>query len=258
MRITFLGTGTSMGIPMIGCQCKTCTSTDLRDTRLRTSLWIEVGNKNIVIDTGIDFRIQALKWKIQTVDVVLYTHHHVDHIFGLDELRPINFLQKKTVQVYSNAHTLKELKRVYPYVFDGKRCPSDIPKIDHNIFNNKPFRIDGIDIIPIPLLHGSLPIVGFRIGSVAYCTDVSFIPDESYSLLKDLDILILGALRDTPHPTHFNLKEAEEEARKVGAKSTYFVHISHELNHSAMLQRLPAGIEPAYDGLQINLSGKYQ
>ena len=258
MRITFLGTGTSMGIPMIGCRCQTCTSQDPRDTRLRTSLWIEVGDKNIVIDTGIDFRAQALKWRIQTVDTVLFTHHHVDHIFGLDELRPINFLQKKTVQVFSDAQTLSELKRIYPYVFDGEGCPSDIPKINHQTFNNKPFRVEEIMVTPIPLLHGNLPITGFRIGTMAYCTDVSFIPDESYDLLRNLDVLILGALRDTPHPTHFNLKEAEKEAQKIGAKKTYFVHMSHELSHSNMLQRLPSQMAPAYDGLQINLIDKNQ
>jgi phosphoribosyl 1,2-cyclic phosphate phosphodiesterase len=171
-------------------------------------------------------------------------------------LRPINFLQKKTVQVFSDAQTLSELKRVYPYVFDGEGCPSDVPKINHKTFNNRPFKIGEVNVIPIPLLHGNLPITGFRVGSLAYCTDVSFIPNESYDLLKNLDVLILGALRDTPHPTHFNLKDAEREAEKIGAKQTYFVHMSHELSHFAMLQRLPSNMAPAYDGLQINLTNE--
>jgi phosphoribosyl 1,2-cyclic phosphate phosphodiesterase len=255
MKITFIGTGTSMGIPMIGCQCTTCTSSDSRDRRFRTSLWIENRGKHIIIDTGIDFRHQALKWQIPSVDAVLFTHHHVDHVFGLDELRPINFLQRKTVQIYANQRTLDALKRIYPYIFNGHNCPSDVPKIDYEIFEDLPFTVEGIKIIPIPLFHGHLPVAGFRINNMAYCTDVNQIPEESYSLLKDLDILVLGALRDTPHPTHFNLSEARREAEKINAKQTYFVHISHELSHSGMLGRLPAGMAPAYDGLQLELPG---
>jgi phosphoribosyl 1,2-cyclic phosphate phosphodiesterase len=253
MEVTFLGTGTSMGIPMIGCRCETCSSPDPRDKRLRTSVWIHYNDKHVIIDSGIDFRQQALEQRIPSIDAVLFTHHHVDHIFGLDELRPINFLQNKTVIAYGTAQTKEHLKRVYPYVFEGHNCPSDVPKIEYRIFDNTPFKIDDLEIIPIPLFHGELPVTGFRLGSFAYCTDVSRIPKESYELLRDLDVLVLGALRNSPHPTHFTLTEAVEEARNINAAKTYFVHMSHELRHKNMLEQLPVNMAPAFDGLKISL-----
>ncbi len=258
MKITFLGTGTSMGIPMIGCNCATCRSTDERDKRLRASVWIEADEKNIIIDTGIDFRQQALKMNIPGIDAVLFTHHHADHVFGMDELRPVNFLQKKTVQIYATETTINHLKRIYPYVFDGRTCPSDIPKIDYHIFGAETFSIGSLPVQPVPLLHGHLPVMGFRIGSFAYCTDVSRIPDESYGLLQDLEVLVLGALRDRPHPTHFTLEEAVKEARKIKAARTYLIHMSHELSHRNMLERLPDKIGPAYDGLQLDLPDSFR
>ncbi len=253
MEVTFLGTGTSMGIPMIGCRCDTCTSSDTRDNRLRTSVWIQKKKKNIIVDTGIDFRQQALRYAIPTLDAVLFTHHHVDHIFGLDELRPIHFLQNKMVKVFGTSETREHLLRVYPYVFDAGNCPSDVPKIEYHTFSNEPFTFNDIKIIPIPLFHGNLPIMGFRLDNFAYCTDVSRIPQSSYSLLENLDVLVLGALRDSPHPTHFTLSEAVDEAQKIAARRTYFVHMSHELSHQEMLNRLPAQMEPAFDGLKITL-----
>jgi phosphoribosyl 1,2-cyclic phosphate phosphodiesterase len=253
LEVTFLGTGTSMGIPMIGCRCATCTSTDRRDKRLRTSVWIKHNDKHIIIDSGIDLRQQALANKIPSVDAVLFTHHHVDHIFGLDELRPINFLQQKTVVAYGTEQTRDHLNRVYPYVFEGHNCPSDVPKIDFRTIDDAPFHLDNLEIIPIPLFHGELSVMGFRLDRFAYCTDVSRIPDESYKLLSDLDVLVLGALRNSPHPTHFTLLEAVEEARRIGASKTYFVHMSHELRHKSMLQQLPPDMKPAYDGLKLSL-----
>jgi phosphoribosyl 1,2-cyclic phosphate phosphodiesterase len=253
MEVTFLGTGTSMGIPMIGCGCATCSSSDPRDKRLRTSVWIQHDDKHIIIDSGIDLRQQALKNHIPSIDAVLFTHHHVDHIFGLDELRPINFLQKKTVLAYGTEHTKENLKRVYPYVFEGHNCPSDVPKIEYRTFNHTPFHLDDLEIIPVPLFHGELPVMGFRLGRFAYCTDVSRIPKESYDLLRNLDILVLGALRHSPHPTHFTLAEAVEEAHSIKAGKTYFVHMSHELGHKSMLAQLPPNMAPAHDGLKISL-----
>ena len=252
MEVTFLGTGTSMGIPMIGCSCKTCSSVDPRDKRLRTSAWIKHNDRHIIIDCGIDFRQQALLNNVPSVDAVLFTHHHVDHIFGLDELRPINFLQQKTVIAYGTEQTKEHLKRVYPYVFEGHNCPSDIPKIEYRTIDRTPFQIDDLKFIPIPLFHGELPVMGFRLNRFAYCTDVSRIPEESYDLLSDLDVLVLGALRNSPHPTHFTLTEAVKEALRIDAKKTYFVHMSHELCHENMLEQLPPTMEPAYDGLKIS------
>jgi phosphoribosyl 1,2-cyclic phosphate phosphodiesterase len=253
LQVTFLGTGTSMGIPMIGCQCKVCQSKDPSDKRTRTSVWLEINGINIIIDTGIDFRQQALRENISTVDAVLFTHHHVDHIFGLDELRAINFLQKKSVAIYSSAHTYQHLKRVYKYVFDNSCYPSDTPEIDHQLIDEDPFQVFNIEIIPVPLFHGELPVFGFRIGNFSYCTDVSRIPPESYELLQGSDVVVLGALRDRPHPTHFTIEQAVEEAQKIGAKKTYLVHLSHEVGHQELIARLPENVQPAFDSLRINV-----
>ena len=253
MQVTFLGTGTSMGIPMIGCQCKVCQSKDPRDKRTRTSVWLKINGINIIIDTGIDFRQQALRENISTVDAVLFTHHHVDHIFGLDELRAINFLQKKPVAIYSSDHTYQHLKRVYKYVFDNSCYPSDTPEIDHQLIDEDPFQVFNIEIIPVPLFHGELPVFGFRIGNFSYCTDVSRIPPESYELLQGSDVVVLGALRDRPHPTHFTIEQAVVEAQKIGAKKTYLVHLSHEVGHQELIARLAENVQPAFDGLKINV-----
>ena len=255
MKITFIGTGTSTGVPMIGCTCEVCRSESAKDKRLRTSLWAEISDVHLLIDTGIDLRQQLLRYRIPTVDAVLFTHHHVDHIFGLDDLRPINFLQNKTIDIYASESTTHHLQRIYPYVFNGHHCPSDIPKIESHIFHLTPFEVRDVSITPIPLLHGRLPIFGFRIGNFAYCTDVSHIPDTSYDLLNGLEVLILGALRDRPHPTHFTIDDAVREALKIKAKKTYLIHMSHEVGHKSLLKRLPPGIEPAFDGLKLELGG---
>ncbi len=253
MKITFLGTGTSTGIPLLGCSCATCQSSDPRDRRLRTSLWLQYQSKNLIIDAGIDFRQQALLHHVPTVDAVLFTHHHVDHIFGLDDLRPINFIQQKTIDIYGNDLTMENLRRIYPYVFNGENCPSDIPKINCITFDSQSFVVHNIPVTPIPVYHGELLIHGFRIGQLAYLTDVSHIPAESYLKLENLDILVLGALRERSHPTHFTVQEALREAEKIGAKKTFLVHLSHELSHQGLLQRLPPQIQPAYDGLQVEI-----
>jgi phosphoribosyl 1,2-cyclic phosphate phosphodiesterase len=254
MKVTFLGTGTSTGIPLIGCRCATCQSNDPKDKRLRTSVWLETPSLSVIIDAGIDFRQQALIHKITNVDAVLYTHHHVDHIFGLDELRPINFIQNKTINIFGTILTLEHLRRIYPYVFDGQNYPSDIPKIKYYTFEDRPFQLGNLTVIPIPVYHGELLIHGFRIGNFAYLTDLNHIPAESYPLLERLEVLVLDALRDRPHPTHFTLEQALNEARKIGARKTFLVHMSHELSHLQMLERLPPEIQPAFDGLQLELS----
>jgi phosphoribosyl 1,2-cyclic phosphate phosphodiesterase len=251
MQVTFLGTGTSMGIPMIGCECEVCKSTDEKNKRLRTSVWIQKEDINIIIDTGIDFRQQALRANINTIDAVLFTHHHVDHVFGLDDLRPINCMQKKRVQVFSNQHTYNHLERIYRYVFKNACHYSDIPEIDFKLIEDQSFTFRNIKIIPIPVIHGELTILGFRIGNFAYCTDVSVIPESTYSLLTGLDILVLGALRNRPHPTHFTINKAVEEAKKIGARRTYLVHLSHEIEHVSLEKSLPQDIQPAYDGLVL-------
>ncbi len=256
MRIEFLGTGTSMGIPMIGCGCEVCRSADPHDKRLRTSVWVRTAGKNIIIDTGIDFRQQALRAGISGVDAVLFTHHHADHIFGLDDLRPINILQKRPVPVYSTRQTAENLRRIYRYIFDeDSNYPSDIPRIRSHIISEQPFRIGGIEILPVPVWHGELPVLGFRIGNFAYCTDVSRIPAESYSRLANLDVLVLGALRYRPHPTHLTIEQAVSEAQKIKAKRTFLVHLSHEVSHRQLVQDLRPDIRPAFDGQVLELPG---
>jgi phosphoribosyl 1,2-cyclic phosphate phosphodiesterase len=242
-----------MGIPMISCQCAVCTSENFKDRRLRTSVWLEIGELSLVIDSGIDFRQQALREKIRRVDAVLFTHHHVDHVFGLDDLRPFNFLGGHTVDIFAGEKTLENLNRIFPYVFSDNCYQSDIPRVRTHLIDHNPFCIKKTRIVPITLYHGELPVFGFRIGNFAYCTDVSHIPTESYSLLQDLDVLVLGALRHHPHPNHFTFEEAVHQARRIGAGRTYLVHMSHELSHNEMMSQLPPEIQPAYDGLKIDL-----
>ncbi|HFE65503.1 MAG TPA: MBL fold metallo-hydrolase [Caldithrix sp.] len=253
MKITFLGTGTSMGVPIIGCNCEVCRSDDPRDKRLRTSVLIHHRGKNIVIDTGSDFRQQALRANIATLDAILFTHHHVDHVFGLDEIRPINYLRQKTVSVFLSQDTLDYLKKIYSYIFARPQHYKDLPRIQWQVLNGSPFIIDDIPVTPIPLLHGCLPILGYRIGNFAYCTDVSEIPAESYPLLAGLEVLVLGALRYRPHPTHFTIEQAVEEAQKIAARKTYLVHMSHEVSHQKLSGSLPDTIQPAYDGLVVTV-----
>ncbi len=192
-----------------------------------------------------------------SVDAVLFTHHHADHIFGLDELRAINILQHKSVNIYVNSQTYSNLKRVYNYVFESRKSESDIPQINPVFFERSPFFVEGIEVQPIPLWHGQLSISGFRIGNLAYCTDVSEIPVEGFELMKNLDVLVLGALRDRPHPTHFTIEQAIDAAAKVDAKRTYLVHLSHEVSHKELENRLPEFISPAYDGLKIEIADNF-
>lgn len=240
-----------MGVPMLGCNCRVCRSDDPRDKRLRASVWIQTRGKHLIIDTGIDFRQQALRAGIPTVDAVLFTHHHVDHIFGLDEVRPFTLQQKKAVTIFCSHTTCGEVKRVYQYIFQQEKPESDIPQIIPVTFDDRPFRFADISIQPIPVFHGKLPINGFRIGSFAYITDVSAIPEPSYSLLKGVDVLVLGALRHRPHPTHFTIDQAVEAARRIGARQTFLTHMSHGVSHRELVQSLPSTIAPAYDGLRI-------
>lgn len=253
MKITFLGTGTSMGIPMLGCHCAVCRSSDPRDKRLRASVWLQAGNRHLIIDTGIDFRQQALRAGIPTVDAVLFTHHHVDHIFGLDELRAFNIRQGKDIPIYAREETMGCIRRVYKYIFDGEEKESDIPRIEAHVIDETPFLVRGIPVTPISLWHGSLPIFGYRIGNFAYCTDVSRIPDRSVERLQGLDVLVLGALRHRPHPTHFTIEQAVEAARTIGARQTYLTHMSHAVSHRELAESLPPEIQPARDELSIEI-----
>lgn len=254
MKITVLGSGTSQGVPIIGCKCRTCLSDNPKDKRLRASVHIDVNGTGILIDTSIDFRQQLLRAGITDLDAILFTHHHVDHIFGLDDLRQINQRHKKFVDVYGNKHTLDEIKVTFRYALDEELIRYwAVPLMNFNYLENKEFEFRGIKIIPIEVFHGRLKIFGYRIGNFAYITDASEIPEPEMKKLEGLDTLILNSLRKAPHPTHFNVEQATEIALRVKAKQTYFTHITHDLNHDETNAELPEGLQLAYDGLEINI-----
>jgi len=254
MRVILLCTGTSHGIPMISCDCPVCTSSDPRDRRTRTSVVVQTGGKSLLIDTAPELRLQCLACDIRRVDAVLFTHDHADHIVGLDDLRRFNALQKQTLPCYGDRTTLATLERMFGYAFkDNPDYPSAKPHLTLEPVNG-PFEAAGVPVTPIPLLHGSMPVLGFRIGRFAYCTDVSTIPEGSMALLAGLEVLILDGLRRRPHPTHFNLAQAVEAAGRIGAKQTYFTHIAHELPHGATNAALPPGMALGYDGQVIEIA----
>ncbi|MBU0616667.1 MAG: MBL fold metallo-hydrolase [Planctomycetes bacterium] len=253
LTIKVLGSGTSHGVPMIACRCAVCTSADPRDKRSRPSVAVQYDDTTVLIDTGPELRLQCLANDIQRADAVLYTHHHIDHIAGLDDLRRFNWVQKQVIPCHGRAETLDRLKRMFAYAFDlHNDYPSATPRLSLHTVEG-PFEIGGREIMPIPVLHGALPILGFRIGGFAYCTDVSEIPPPSRALLAGLDVLMLDALRKRPHPTHFNLEQAVECAREIGARRTFFTHIAHELAHEETNRLLPSGMALAFDGQTILL-----
>lgn len=253
MKVNFLGTGTSQGVPVIGCDCMVCQSLDYRDKRLRTSIHIDVKGKSLVVDTGPDFRQQMLRAGIRKLDAVLFTHEHKDHTAGLDDIRPFNFAQKKDMPVFARQPVIEQIQREFAYIFSSNRYPG-IPQVDCIEITESPFQFEGVSITPIPVLHYKLPVLGFRIGDFSYITDANFIPDESLSKLEGTEVLVLNALQQETHISHFTLEQAIEQALKIGAKTTYFTHISHRLGlHQEVEKNLPEGIFLAYDGLQISI-----
>jgi phosphoribosyl 1,2-cyclic phosphate phosphodiesterase len=255
-RVTFLGTGTSHGVPMIGCRCSTCRSSDPRDRRLRPSIYVDVpGRGSLLVDSSTDLRQQALAFDVTRVDAVLYTHAHADHILGLDELRRFNVLQGSSIPCYADARTWEALTRTFFYVFDGiARDGGGVPQLEpRQIDGAAPFVAAGVRVQPVPLLHGRLPILGFRFGSFAYLTDCSEVPDQSWPLLENLDTLVVDALRYKPHPTHFSVDEALAVVSRLGPRRAYFTHMAHDLPHADTCARLPGGVELAYDGLRLDI-----
>ncbi len=255
MRITFLGTGTSQGIPVIGCACAVCLSPAPHDKRFRASIVVEHDDgTHVLVDTTPDLRSQALSFGLTRVDAVVYTHAHADHIFGLDELRRFIALNGGgAMPVYGDAGTMTELRRIFGYAFDSPaELGGGVPRLVAEVVDG-PFVLRGTAWTPVPILHGRRRIHGYRIGGFAYLTDCSGVPDETWPLLDGLDVLVVGALRETPHPTHFSIGEAVEAARRVGARQTFFTHMCHDLGHSATNARLPEGMALAYDGLSVSL-----
>lgn len=252
ISVTVLGSGTSVGVPTIGCSCKVCASDDPRDKRLRPSILVRYGRRNLLVDTTPDFREQILRARVQRLDAVLFTHGHADHILGLDDVRPFNYRQG-SVPVYANADTLATLRRVFDYIFDGRVSESSVPRLQVHELDGRPFDLFGLPVTPIPLKHGSADIFGYRFGPVAYLTDHSAIPPESAEKLRGLEVLFLDALRHKPHPTHTTVERALRHVEELAPKRAFFTHISHDLAHALVESRLPPRVRLAYDGLEITV-----
>jgi phosphoribosyl 1,2-cyclic phosphate phosphodiesterase len=253
MKVTFLGTGTSQGVPVIACECEVCSSSDTRDKRLRCSVLIELPDLNIVIDTGPDFRQQMLREKVQRVDAVLFTHAHKDHVAGLDDIRAFNFKHSMDMQVYATQDVQQSLKREFHYVFAENPYPG-IPKVRLHEIDKNPFSIAGQEIIPVEVMHAQLPVLGFRLDNFAYLTDAKTISEEEKSKLKGLDVLVLNALRRESHVSHLTLTEALEWVDELKPKQAYFTHLSHYLGtHDAVSKELPNAVQLAYDGLFLTV-----
>lgn len=247
------GTGTSMGVPMVGCDCAVCTSDDPNNHRFRTGVVIHGPHGNLLIDTSPELRLQLLKTRLHRLDGVLYTHAHADHIMGLDDLRIFGFRQKSSIPLFCELEVEQTIRRTFSYAFSDTVTLHSKPQLEFRRIGLDAFTECGLKIQPIRLIHGVLPILGFRINNVAFCTDVSEIPAESRAQLLGLDVLILGAIRDEPHPTHFNIEQALEVIADLKPRKAYLTHISHTLEHAATNRRLPDHVELAYDGLRVML-----
>jgi phosphoribosyl 1,2-cyclic phosphate phosphodiesterase len=255
IRLVVLGSGTSVGVPAIGCDCPVCASVDPRDNRLRASVLVQTPAANILIDTTPDFRFQALRAKIPRVDAVLFTHAHADHIMGLDDIRAYNFRQGSAIPVYASPQTLSAIRRAFQYIFDGQDLNTHIPRLELNPINTEAFEVCGVTVTPIPVLHGSLIVYGFRFGSAAYLTDHNDIPEASLQKLEGLDVLFLDALRHRPHPTHSTVERSLQYVARLKPNRAYFTHICHDLPHAGTEEQLPDHVRLAYDGLVIDVAG---
>ena len=257
VHITVLGSGTSVGVPTIGCECRVCASPDPRDKRLRPSVLVNYGGHNVLIDTSPDFRAQALRAGFRHLDAVLYTHAHADHILGLDDIRPFNYGRREQIPIYARPDTLETIRRIFRYVFEEEaRHPGGIPRIQAFPIEEGHIDLFGLRFDVVPLLHGERPIIGFRFGRAAYLTDHSDIPAESLAMLHGLDVLFLDALRRTPHPTHSTIERSLGWVAQLQPRRAFFTHICHELAHEETNRTLPPNVELAYDGLEIAVEGE--
>lgn len=251
MKLTFLGTGTSTGVPSIACDCETCRSDDPRDKRLRVSVLIEHSGKKILVDTSSDFRQQALRANIRYLDAVLITHCHVDHVFGLDDIRPLNF-RYGPMPVFANEVAWKDLRRIFRYIFEPTHVGGGLPQlIPHTVVHNSPFCIGAMEITPLEVIHGKLPVIAYRFNDFAYATDLKSIPPDSMDGLRGLDVLVLDCVRIKPHSTHLNLDEALAIISELKPKRAYLTHLNHDILHSRDSRLLPDNVEFAFDGLAI-------
>jgi phosphoribosyl 1,2-cyclic phosphate phosphodiesterase len=253
LRLTVLGSGTSMGVPTLGCHCAVCESTDPRDKRTRPSILLAYGGHNLVIDTTPDFRYQAMRAKIDRLDAVLFTHGHADHVMGLDDIRAYNLKQRGTVPIYAAPETLAALRRQFAYIFETPPPGSTLPQVELRAIDG-PFEVCGLKITPVPAMHGAQPVLGFTFGRAAYVTDFSRIPESSKPLLQGLDDLILDALRYVPHPTHSTVEQSLALVEELKPQRAWFTHICHDLGHQAANARLPENVRLAYDGLTFEVA----
>lgn len=256
MKLTFLGTGTSTGVPSIGCDCETCLSDDPRDKRLRVSILIEHHDKKVLVDTSIDFRQQALRVGLGHLDAVLITHCHVDHVFGLDDIRPLNF-RFGAMPIFANEIAWIDLKRIFQYIFNPTHFGGGLPQlIPHTVTPQAPFMIgEQLTVTPLEVIHGMLPVIAYRFNDFAYATDLSFISEETINALQNLDVLVLDCVRIKPHSTHLGLSEALDYAKQIGAKRTFLTHLNHDIMHARDSHLLPETVEFAYDGLIVEELG---
>ncbi len=267
-RVTMLGTGTSSGVPAIGCDCAVCRSADPRDRRTRPSILLDfyaggdgdasavAGSvRYVLVDTSTDLRAQALAYDVRRVDAILFTHAHADHVFGIDEVRRFNYMQRSPIPVMASPDTLAEIRQTFAYIFNPPPAyGGGVPKLVPFAIGG-PFSLGGLEVVPVPVMHGPLPVLGFRIGTFAYLTDCNQIPEASWALLAGVRTIVLDALRDRPHSTHFNVDQAVDVVARLRPERAYFTHIAHDLSHAGTCARLPAGVELAYDGQVLEIPG---
>lgn len=252
LRVTLTGTGTSTGVPRVACDCPVCTSSDPRNRRLRTGALLEGDGGTLLVDASPDLRQQLLAHDVRRVDGVLFTHPHADHVYGLDDVRVFNFIQRSDMPCYGSAETLEAVRRYFGYVFEDSEEGGGKPRL-RLVPVREPFEAGGRTLVPVPVWHGSMEVFGYRTGGFALVTDVNRIPEASFELLRGVEVLVLGALRYRPHPTHFNFEQAFEAARRVGARRTLLTHLCHDVDHAAPAVPLPEGVELAHDGLVVEV-----
>lgn len=253
MKITFLGTGTSQGVPVIGCSCAVCSSTDYRDQRLRVSVLIEQDGHNLVIDTGPDFRQQMLRHRVKRLDAIVFTHEHKDHTAGMDDIRSYNFIQKKKIPLFATERVVNQLKREFYYVFEDTKYPG-VPEVDVHLIDQEPFRAAGMMLTPIQVMHYMLPVKGFRVGDFTYITDANYISTEEQEKIRGSKVIVLNGLQKEPHISHYTLKQAVELLESWAPEVGYLTHISHKLGKQSDVERgMPSHIRLAYDGLTVEL-----